>query len=107
MAKRVPLRLFWSAPDPERTFGREIVEAVRGADAEAVVWDTRRRGRPDLVREAWRLVEACGRRGDVGNGKGSYEVEAVCVIANKKVTEMVVRGMESRGMAAYGALFDS
>ena len=111
MAKRVPLGVLWSAPDPEGTFGREIVEAVRAADAEAVVWDTRTRGRPNLVREAWSLVEACRRRGggggDVGKGKVKYDVEAVCVVANKKVTEMVVRGMESRGMAAYGPLFDS
>ena len=100
------MRVFWSAPDPEGTFGRKIVRVVRGADAQAVIWDTRR-GRPDLVREVWRLVEVCGRRGDGGKGRGRYEVEAVCVIANKKVTELVVRGMESRGMAAYGAIFDS
>ncbi len=96
------MRVFWSAPNPEETFGGEIVAAVRGADPDAVIWNTRKRGKPDMVKEAWRLVAESGRRSD-----GGYEVEAVCIIANKKVTELVVRGVEVRGLAAYGAIFDS
>jgi hypothetical protein len=31
----------------------------------------------------------------------------VICIANRKLTERVVTGMESRGFAAYGAIWDS
>ena len=96
------MRVFWSAPNPEQTFGEEIIESVRGADSKAVIWNTRTRGKPDMMKEAWKLVVESRMR---VNGK--HEVEAVCIIANQKVTEMVVRGMEVRGMAAYGAIFDS
>lgn len=102
LAKKLPMRVFWSTPNPEETFGAEIIASVKGADSDAVIWNTRKQGKPDLVKEAWKLVAASGMTSD-----GRYEVEAVCVIANKKVTEMVVRGMEVRGLAAYGAIFDS
>ena len=102
LAKKVPMRVFWSTPNPEQTFGEEIMASVKGADPHAVIWNTRERGKPDMVKEIWKLVSESGMMSD-----GKYEVEAVCVIANKKVTEMVVRGMEVRGMAAYGAIFDS
>lgn len=102
LAKKVPMRVFWSTPNPDQNFGEEIIQSVTGADENAVIWNTRKQGKPDMVRETWKLVEASGRRRD-----GSFEVEAVCIIANKKVTEMVVRAMEVRGMAAYGAIFDS
>lgn len=102
LAKKVPMRVFWSTPNPEQTFGGEIVASVKGADRDAVIWNTRTQGKPDMVKEAWKLVVESGRTSD-----GKYEVEAVCIIANKKVTEMVVKGMEVRGMAAYGAIFDS
>ena len=102
LAEKVPMRVFWSTPNPEETFGGEIMDSVRGADPDAVIWNTRKQGKPDMVKEAWKLVAESGMTSD-----GRYEVEAVCIIANKKVTQMVVRGMEVRGMAAYGAIFDS
>ena len=102
LAKKVPMRVFWSTPNPEETFGPEIIASVKGADANAVIWNTRKQGKPDMVKEAWKLVTESGMTSD-----GKYEVEAVCIIANKKVTQMVVRGMEVRGLAAYGAIFDS
>ncbi|KAL9592185.1 MAG: hypothetical protein Q9179_006971 [Wetmoreana sp. 5 TL-2023] len=102
LAKKVPMRVFWSTPNPEQTFGEEIIASVKGADPDAVIWNTRKQGKPDMVKEAWKLVAESGMASN-----GRYEVEAVCVIANKKVTEMVVRGMEVRGLAAFGAIFDS
>ena len=36
-----------------------------------------------------------------------FDAEAVFVISNPKVTRKVVYGMETRGVAAYGAIFDS
>lgn len=102
LAKKVPMRVFWSTPNPEQTFGEEIIASVKGADPDAVIWNTRKQGKPDMMKEAWKLIAESGMTND-----GRYEVEAVCIIANKKVTEMVVRGMEVRGLAAYGAIFDS
>lgn len=102
LAKKVSMRVFWSTPNPEQTFGEEIIASVKGADPDAVIWNTRKQGKPDLVKEAWKLVVESGM-----TSSESYKVEAVCVIANKKVTQMVVRGMEVRGIAAYGAIFDS
>lgn len=102
LAKKVPMRVFWSTPNPEKTFGEEIIASVKGADPDAVIWNTRKEGKPDMVKEAWKLVVESGM-----TSGGKYKVEAVCIIANKKVTEIVVRGMEIRGLAAYGAIFDS
>ena len=102
LAKKVPMRVFWSTPNPEQTFGEEIIASVKGADPDAVIWNTREKGRPDMLKEAWKLVGESGMRSG-----GGYEVEAVFIIANKQVTEMVVKGTEARGIAAYGAIFDS
>ncbi|KAG8532506.1 uncharacterized protein KY384_002383 [Bacidia gigantensis] len=102
LAKKVPMRVFWSTPNPEQTFGKEIIEAVRGADPDAVIWNTRTQGKPEMVEEVWKLVVESG----VGSN-GRFNAEAVCIIANQKVTKKVVRGMDVRGMAAYGAIFDS
>ena len=35
------------------------------------------------------------------------KAEAVCIISNKKVVDMVVFGMETRGVPAYGPIWDS
>jgi len=47
------VRVIWSTPDSERTFGRGILDAVKEMDPQAVIWDTRTKGRPDLVKMAW------------------------------------------------------
>ena len=33
--------------------------------------------------------------------------EAVIIISNEKITKKVVYGLETRGIAAYGAIWDS
>lgn len=38
-----------SAPDPLVSYGKEIVETVRQIDKGAIIWDTKKQGRPDLV----------------------------------------------------------
>jgi hypothetical protein len=91
---RPSLRMLWSAPKPTETFGEEIVENVQTADPDAVIWDTTKLGRPDLVGLTWQLLK-------------ESQAEAVFVISNPKVTKMVVYAMESRGIAAYGPIFDS
>ena len=89
-----PRRVFWSTPAPAVTFGPGVVEAVKKADPNAVIWNTRVHGRPDMVFETYRLVR-------------ESNAEAVFIISNPKITRKVVYGMESRGIPAYGAIFDS
>ena len=40
-------------------------------------------------------------------GNKEFDAEAVIVISNKKLTWQVVYGLESRGIPAYGAIWDS
>ncbi|KAK7050042.1 hypothetical protein VNI00_005474 [Paramarasmius palmivorus] len=89
-----PRRIFWSTPNPETTYGDTVVNAVLKADPNARIWDTRKEGRPDMVMETWKLVK-------------ESDAEAVFIISNPKLTRKVVFGMESRGIPAYGAIFDS
>lgn len=91
---RPAVRVLWSTPKPLATFGEEIVENVREADPEAVIWDTKAFGRPDMVALTWQLFM-------------ESKAEAVFVVSNPKVTKMVVYALESRGVAAYGPIFDS
>ncbi|RHZ50459.1 hypothetical protein CDV55_100931 [Aspergillus turcosus] len=79
-----------NAPD---TFGKDVVDAVYAADAGAIVHDTKKQGRPDLVRLTWDAVQ-------------EFQAEAVTVISNEKLTKKVVYGMETRGVPAYGAIWD-
>lgn len=93
--KRKPeCRILWSTPFPVETYGKEIVETVYDCDREAVVWDTKKQGRPDLLGMAWQLYQECG-------------AEAVYVISNPRVTKEIVYGLESRGIPAFGPVFDS
>ena len=94
MAKKVPFRIFWSTPNPEENFGKEIMDTIKEADPDAVIHNTRTMGRPDMVAVSWRLLAESG-------------AEAVCIISNQKLTQKVVYGMEARGIPAYGAIWDS
>ncbi|KAF2015836.1 nonribosomal peptide synthetase 12 [Aaosphaeria arxii CBS 175.79] len=94
LAKKTPCRILWTAPNPEQTFGQEIVDAVRDTDPKAVIHNTRTQGKPDMNLMAYNLWKESG-------------AEAVCVISNKKFTTSIVYAMEARGIPAYGAIFDS
>ncbi|KAJ7117428.1 hypothetical protein C8R44DRAFT_854321 [Mycena epipterygia] len=89
-----PRRIFWSTPNPEVTYGKKIMKAVKKADPEAWIWDTKKSGRPDMVAVTYKLVV-------------ESQAEAVFIISNPKLTRRVVYAMETRGIAAYGAIFDS
>lgn len=94
LEKRVPCRILWSAKAPLKTYGQEIMESVLASDPFAVVWDTALQGRPDLLTLAYQLYRESG-------------AECVCVISNKSTTAGLVYALESRGMPAYGPVFDS
>lgn len=87
-------RILWSTPSPLQTFGESILERVVEADPDAMIIDTRATGRPDMVALTYHLFRECG-------------AEAVFVISNPTLTHKVVYGMESRGIPAYGPIWDS
>ena len=94
LAANVPIRLIWSTRNPRQTYGDALVSEILQAQPQALIWDTDERGKPDLVQLAYDAVLAHG-------------VEAVICIANQAVTRRVVRELEARGIAAYGAIWDS
>ncbi|KAF9038018.1 hypothetical protein BJ165DRAFT_1614261 [Panaeolus papilionaceus] len=89
-----PRRVLWSTPHPETTYGAQVMNAVLKSDPDAIIWNTRTLGRPDMVALTYELVQ-------------QSNAEAVFIISNPKVTRKVVYGMETRGIPAYGAIFDS
>jgi len=96
------IRILWSTPSPVNTYGQGIIDEVMAADPRAKIIDTRTLGtdengvkrRPDMVRETWKLVREMG-------------AEAVVVIGNPAVTRKVVYAMETRGVPAFGPIWDS
>ncbi|KAH8911724.1 hypothetical protein BR93DRAFT_11996 [Coniochaeta sp. PMI_546] len=107
-----PVRIIWSAPSPAETYGQGVIDLLYRADPGAVIIDTRKTGRPDLVKIAYRMWESSKWEGarEYALGKAARphgQCEAVVIISNQKVTKKVVYGLESRGVPAYGAIFDS
>ncbi|QNP72863.1 hypothetical protein IAG44_27810 [Streptomyces roseirectus] len=94
LAAEVPSRLVWATRDPRVTYGDTLVDEILAVQPDAVVWDTSRRGKPDMVE----LAHAAYR---------DFGAEAVICISNKKLTWQVVHGLERRGIPAYGAIWDS
>ncbi|KAL2350622.1 gramicidin s synthetase 1 [Cryomyces antarcticus] len=89
-----PVRILWSTPNPEATYGRGIIDSVLRADPNAVIVDTRKTGRVDMVGLTYSLYKEAN-------------AEAVVIISNPKVTRKVVYGMNTRGIPAFGPIFDS
>lgn len=56
--------------------------------------DTRIHGRPDMVKLTYLVAK-------------EYQPEAVCIISNEALTRKVVYGMVSRGIPAFGPIWDS
>lgn len=78
-----PMRVLWSAPSPVATFGWDIVKAVKRADPDSVIIDTKQTGRPDMVALAYALYREA-------------DAEAIVIISNPKVTKKVVYGEFTR-----------
>ena len=90
----VPARILWSTPNPLQTYGENIMEAVVKADPQAMIINTRASGRPDMVALTYHLYL-------------ESNAEAVFIVSNPSLTRKVVYGMESRGIPAYGPIWDS
>ncbi|WP_433228407.1 hypothetical protein ACQP2H_19625 [Micromonospora sp. CA-248260] len=94
LAGQVPARLVWVARRHRDTFGDGLVDEILAHQPDALLWDTARDGKPDMLRLAWQAYRA-------------FDAEAVICISNRPLTWQVVRGMEERGVPAYGAIWDS
>ncbi|MEV3972496.1 hypothetical protein AB0K68_30810 [Streptomyces sp. NPDC050698] len=94
LAAQVPSRLVWATRDPRATYGDALVDEILAAQPDALIHDTSRHGKPDMVRLAHEAFRDFG-------------AEAVICISNKKLTWQVVHGLERRGIPAYGAIWDS
>ena len=94
LAQKVPALLVWSTRDPRKTYGDELVDEILSVQPEAIIWNTREQGKPDMVELAYRAYR-------------QFNAEAVICIANQQLTNQVVFGLESRGIPAYGAIWDS
>ena len=90
----IPCRLLWSTPNPVSTYGEDVMRAVAKADPEAMIVDTRASGRPDVVALTYHLYL-------------ETKAESVFVISNPYLTSKLVYGLESRGIPAYGPIWDS
>jgi hypothetical protein len=86
-------RVLWSAPRPEETYGPAVIDAVRRADRNAVIIDTRVKGRQDMVHASYKLYK-------------QFRAEAVVVISNAVLTWKIVYGLETRSIPAYGPIWD-
>jgi hypothetical protein len=89
-----PTQLIWSTPRPEATFGKPLCNAIKKHVPDAVIHDTKILGRPDLTKMAYNMAK-------------NFGAEAVIIIANEKITKKVVYGLMTRGIPAYGAIWDS
>lgn len=94
LAAQVPSRLVWATRAPRATYGDALVDEILAVQPHALIWDTSRHGKPDMVRLAHEAYRDFG-------------AEAVICISNKKLTWQVVHGLERRGIPAYGAIWDS
>ncbi len=94
LAAEVPAQLVWSTRTPRETYGDKLVDEILAVQPNAVIWDTVKSGKPDMVKLAYAAYK-------------TFDAEAVICIANQKLTREVVYGMESRGIPAYGAIWDS
>jgi hypothetical protein len=55
--RHVTVRILWTAPNHETTFGKAIVDAVRGRDPRALLYNTRTSGKPDMSLLTYRLYK--------------------------------------------------
>jgi len=70
------------------------VNEILSVQDDPIIWDTQAYGKPDMVKLAYKAYQ-------------EFDAEAVICISNKKLTYHVVHQLESRGIPAFGAIWDS
>ena len=63
LAAEVPSRLVWATRDPRTTYGDALVDEILAVQPDALIWDTSRHGKPDMVRLAYAAYRGLRRRG--------------------------------------------
>jgi hypothetical protein len=92
---RPPLRVVWQTRSPLETYGQGVLDLVEKMDPHAMVIDTDKTGRRlDMLSLILRLVR-------------EDDIEAVCIISNRKLGTKLVYQLETRGILAYSPIFDS
>ena len=91
---RPSTRLLWQTRNPDKTYGKGIMEAVHKLDPDPIIIDTDIYGRQDMMAISWSLFVAS-------------EAEAVFAVARPGLVKMLVNGFESRGVSIYAPIFDS
>jgi hypothetical protein len=94
LAARVDTKLVWSTRDPRATYGDAFIDEVQAAQPDALIWDTTRQGKPDLV-------------GLTLQAYRDFDAEAIFVVSNKPATLYLVHEFERRGIPAFGPIWDS
>ena len=94
LARTAPAHLVWVTRAPRQTYGQALVEEILANVQQATIWNTSEHGKPNLV-----ALAECAYH--------NFKAEAVICIANKQATWQVVHQLESRGIPAYGAIWDS
>jgi hypothetical protein len=90
---RPAMRVIWQTKDPLKTYGQRILDLVHHLDPNPEILQSRK-GRVDMLPLMMRLFK-------------EFRAEAVCVISNPMVTRKLVFECESRGVPAFGPIFDS
>lgn len=93
-ARRPSMRVVWQTKSPLKTYGQRTLDLVKRMDDQPVIIDTSVSGRVDMMPIVLRLYK-------------EFDAHAVCVISNPQMTKSIVYGLETRGIAAYGPIFDS
>lgn len=92
--KRPDLRVMWQTRSPLTTYGQDVIDLTRIMDPEPLILDTNLTGRIDMVPMIQREFK-------------TFDAEAVCVVSNPRLTQRIVFDLESRGIPAFGPIFDS
>ena len=79
---------------PRKEVCRDIIATIQTSIPDAVIHNTKKLGRPDLVKMGYNLAKDFG-------------AKAVIIIANEKTTKKVVYGLNTRGVTAHGAIWNS
>lgn len=91
---RPAIRVVWQTRAPLKTYGQRVVNLVNLLDPDSVVLDTTQGGRLDMLPFVISIYE-------------EFHAEAVCVVSNPNLTRRLIYGLESRGIPAFGPIFDS
>jgi hypothetical protein len=86
-------RLLWIASNTKETYGAEFVDRLVGT-GRVIVYDTQVHGRPNVTHLTLAMYKM-------------FESQAVFITSNPSVTASLVQCLETRGIHAYGPVFDS